>query len=85
MHVFKWKDFSVDGGVLHFYVCGFFAFWQYEKISLSLFISKYFPQKESLKKKFQHKKKLFLYMNIHISHSYAAVCQLIFEHHKNIP
>lgn len=59
MHVFKWKDFSVDGGVLHFYVCGFFAFWQYEKISLSLFISKYFLQKESLKKNFNTKKSYF--------------------------
>lgn len=80
MHIFKWK-----GGVLHFYLCGFFSFWQYEELTLSLFILKYFPQKESLKTVFQHKKKLFLYMNLHISYPYAAVCQLISEHHKNIP
>lgn len=85
MHIFKWKDFLLEGGVLHFYICDFFTFWKYEGITLSLFILKYFPQKESLKTVFQHKKRA---VDLH-EHtrfpSHAAVCQLISEHHKNIP
>lgn len=52
MHIFKCKDFSVEGVVLHFYLCGFFSFWQYEEITLPLFILKYFPKNNHSKQCF---------------------------------